>query len=124
MIIKQGSELVLATERAVYTQNGEQRESVVGEESSDWWLDLQSRGKISNLNLEVIQYEQAVIDRFNEVKGLKVKNLGLLQDYVETGEVTDELNDATSYFLKKELVEKDLILSDLIQMLVDNEVVY
>ncbi|MFP4457916.1 MAG: hypothetical protein ACLFPS_09715 [Clostridia bacterium] len=105
MIIKQGNELTLSTEKVSYTQNGKQKENIVGEEGSAWWENLQTNGKISNLTIEQIAHEQDVLDRFEEVKDLRVKNLGLLQEYVEFGTVPDENNELSNFILRKENAE-------------------
>lgn len=102
MIIQNGNTLELATEKVMYTQNGKELENIIAEEGKAWWTALESSEKISNVSFEQISYEQDVLDRFEEVKELNTKNIGALQEYVETGVVSESLNNTTSYFLKKE----------------------
>ena len=88
MLIKTPEGWKLAEHTVIYSENGEQKEKIVGEEGTDWWVDYTEKWNLDIVEFTELNYTPEQLVRLEEVQGIKTHH-GAVENYVLNGEITD-----------------------------------
>ena len=87
MLIKTPEGWELAEHTVIYTQNGEQKEQVVGEEGKQWWLDFAEKWEHTEIvEFTELHYTEEQFNRLEKINGM-VADSEELENYVLNGVV-------------------------------------
>lgn len=91
MLYRDSEGLKLCTKKVVYTQRGQEMESLINTEGIEWWEDFANKWDHTTITeFEDVEYTKEQLDRFEETKDLNV-NQSILQDYIISGTIGEGL---------------------------------
>lgn len=123
MLIKTSDGWKLAENSVIYSENGEQKEKIIGEEGKGWWLDYAERwSTVDVIEFADLHYTPEQLGRLAEIQSIRTHHEAC-EDYVLKGFIAD-VEPFEILRLQKKNSELEGVIADLIQILADKGVVW
>ena len=115
MLIKTSDGWKLAENSVIYSENGEQKEKIIGEEGKGWWLDYAERwSTVDVIEFADLHYTPEQLGRLAEIQSIRTHHEAC-EDYVLKGFIAD-VEPFRVFKLKKESEESRQLLADLTEI--------